>query len=268
MKTNKWMVFLFLLVFCRCANEINETQEKECECETIQYDEWTTISTCGTTTCFPAVSDKYKYPIVLGSEEWKQIKTSDEAYQVCQLPADILKSISTPGLIDALIHAPMFIGFFYHSAGYATVWNGYYETFNSSVELFKRKDAGKALVAYYKLINLNSLSALNCEDWSSRLCGLECLFTREEILDTMDHEKKKEAVAAFLENVKIHSVYDHIYPMAHIMFADQYEPVVKYLQENNNEYVHIFWTGSSCPLKSELCAKIVTFAKDFINDKK
>ncbi|MCL1822307.1 MAG: hypothetical protein FWG22_05750 [Prolixibacteraceae bacterium] len=268
------LCFMFcLFAFCRCTND--QTPEKEFlgkEYETIQYDESTTIS-CGTTSCFPEVSDKYVHPPMLYEEV--PLFLNDPYNERFQVPIDVLKSLSTPGLIDALIQLPYVVLFdFLPSNPLAAVrWHDRYEFFTCAGELFQREDAGKALVAYYQLVKLDCLLSLPSETFEERmeidggfqkLLMLECLFTKQEILNTMNHDMKKEAVAVFLENLKKDKGFDRIYPMAHIMLAAQYEPIVKYMQENDSDYLHIFWS-SGCPSDSNLCAKIVAFAKDFIN---
>ena len=275
MKTNKWMILL-LFVFCQCANENKKTPEaEECEtiqyeeCETIQYDDLTTIS-CGD--CFPEVSDRYVHPPM--SYEDVPFFLNDPYNERFQVPDDVLKSLSTPGLIDALIQSPyvVFFDMLPSNPLEAVRWHERYEFFSCAGELFQRKDAGKALVVYHQLVKIDCLLSLPSEtfeegiersDGFQRLLMLECLFTKQEILDTMDHEMKKEAVVAFLENLKKDKGFDRIYPMAHIMLSDQYEPIVKYMQENDSDYWHIFY-ASCCPSNSNLCAKIVDFAKDYV----
>ena len=268
MRTNK-LIILLLLVFCQCANDNNEASEKRCE--SIQYDEFTTIF-CGTTTdCFPVVSDKYAYPQTQGP--WIiDVSTEDPYDKFCQLPNDILKSISTPGLVDALIHAPYFTGFYLLSDNSSTLkWHMHYGRFNSADELFKRKDADAALVAYYKLVCFDFVTAhyTGIHEEYEKLLGLECLFTKQEILDKMNHEKKKEAVAAFLINCKKQDYNDcnRIYPMAHIMLADEYEPIVKYSQEYIEEFRNTL-EGYDYPSNPNQYDIIVSFAKEFIKDEK
>ena len=267
MKTNKWMILL-LLVFYQCANDNKVTTEEE-ECMKIQYDGLTTIS-CGV--CFPVVSDKYVHPPMQNERPFFNEDPYNERYQV---PDDVLKSISTPGLIDALIQSPYFTWLYPLSSDCSALrWHRYYEYFYSAGELFQREDAGSALVTYYKIVKFLCIFSSEYEQdqfsgneklW--RLVGLENLFTKQEILDKMDHETKKEAVAAFLANCEIQQYHDsfRIYPMAHIMLADQYEPIVKYSQEHVDEFA-LTLAGYSYYLNPNQYDIIVSFAKDFIND--
>lgn len=262
MKTNKWMILL-LLVFCRCANEGLDNKP-------IQYDEGTTLSRGE---YFPIVSDRYEY-LVPGTEEWNQlVKTGDVVVTVSQLPDDVLKSISTPGLIDALVHAPLFL---YTGIPIGAVdpteyyWHSYYEDLNSAGELFQRKDAGEALVAYYKLVNFDGISksTRNYYEDYARLVGLEGLFTKQEVLATMNHEKKKEAVGFILKiyNFKNYHRKFRTSLMFFIMLADQYEPIVQYAQEHLDfALINEGFFRSSDPNAMDI---IVSCAENFINDKK
>ena len=128
MKTNKW-ILLLVLIFCRCVhNSLIVVEEVT--------DNNLTISVYA---CFPDVNDKYIYPIVPGMKEWQQLESTDDAYKLCQLPDEVLKTISTIGLIDALIHAPMFTGFSMLSGNASALkWYGHYEQFNSAKELFQQ----------------------------------------------------------------------------------------------------------------------------------
>ena len=257
MKTNKCFILL-LLVFCRCANDMSSGEN--------EYN--LTISPGA---CFPEVSDKYVYPIVPGMVEWQyDYNTENPIDKFCQLPDKVLKSISTPGLIDALIHAPLFDGF-YHLSNNASAlkWHEHYQNFNSAKELFQRQDAGMALVAYYKLVCydclVNKLVGIYGE--YERMMGLEILFTVQEILDKMGHNKKKEAVTALLSNYEQYDYWLSLIPIAHIMLADKYAPIEKYSQDHTEEF-QCTLEGYDYPSNPNQWDIIVSYAKDFINDKK
>ena len=272
-KTNKWLI-LSLLVFCSCANDQTPENERlEKEHNPVQYNECTTISYGE---CFPEVSDKYVHPPIQNESPHFNEDPYNARFQV---PDDVLKSISTPGLIDALIQSPYFTWFYPLSSDCSAIrWQRYYDLYNCAIELFQREDAGKALVAYYKLVNLvcifslpssTTIEIVESYEENFKLLGLECLFTMPEILDKMDRDKKKEAVVAFLENCKSKNYSDdwlRIYPMVHIMIADKYGPIIKYAQEHVDEFCCTF-EGTFYPSNTKQWDTIVSFAKDFINDK-
>ena len=251
---NKKWFLLLLLVFCRCTNDMSIVENED-------------NFTISHSTCFPTVSDKYVYSIVPGMVEWQQLNSTDDAYQLCQLPDDVLKSISTSGLIDALIHAPLFTGFSLLSGSASALkWHAHYDRFNSAKELFERKDAGNSLVAYHKLVCFDCFvdTPEGYREYE-RMNGLEILFTRQEILDQMGHEKKKEAVASLLSNYEQHDFRHSLVSVAHIMLADKYAPIVKYSLDNTEEFLCTLegYDYSSNPNQWNI---IISYAKNFIND--
>ena len=256
MQINKNWIILLLFVFCQCTND---------ETTTFIGEDNVTISTGN---CFPEVSDKYIYPIVPGMVEWQQLNSTEDAYKLCQLPDGVLKSISTPGLIDALIHAPLFTGFsLISSSSSALKWHAHYQNFNSAKELYKRKNAGNALIAYYQLVCFDCFADASVGAFREveRLQGLEILFTKQEILDSMSHEKKKEAVKALLANYEQFNNLHSLFPVAHIMLADKYAPIVKYSKDSSDEF-QCTLEGYGYPLNPNQWNIIISYAENFINN--
>ena len=266
MKTNNFLVLLFL-VFCGCASDKMDDALLVSE-----YD--LTISREG---CFPTVGDKYVYPIVPGMIEW-MYATNEEIMQFCQLPEDVLKSISTPGLIDALIHIPFFPSQSNISSDASALkWHYFYSLFNSAEELFQRTDAGDALVDYYRFVCLDCLvSDKRSEELKQRrpfehyqiivsqtLWGLECLFTKWEILNKMGHHQKKQAVAVILANYQYLKNDYSVFHLAYLMYSDKYEPVMEYARKHSNEFIPIlngfFYSKDQVDL-------FLSFAKQFIKN--
>jgi hypothetical protein len=113
------------------------------------------------------------------------------------------------GLIDALANSPLFPGCAMLSSDSIPVhtWHRQYEYFNSAGELFRRKDAGDALITYYKSVCFDCLDSFSDDDydgWYKRfltletISGLGLLFTKQEILSQIGHRKKQELVADLL----------------------------------------------------------------------
>jgi len=252
MKTNKLFIIL-LFVFCRCAQDKNKIAD-ETVCDG---------------SIFPEVNDKYVYPIVPGMVEWQTAEDFDEIISFCQLPENILKTISTPGLIDALIHAPMFTGQIAISSGTEfQTWQRIYGQFNSANELFMRKDAGNALVAYCKLVCFDCIldESIACYIERERIRGLEFLFTKQEILNTTEHAQKKETVSLLLSNYE--QCPDNtlrVFPMAFIMLADKYAPIVKYY-DDKPEVIQSLLNGFGHPSTPNQWDIIISFANDYINN--
>lgn len=86
--------------------------------------------------------------------EWKDY-TFDKKLEVCQIPEDILKKISTDDLIEAVLSHPMLtIIYVYQSLqkGFDVLFNN----FNGLSELMQRKDAGNKLFGKYNIINTSN----------------------------------------------------------------------------------------------------------------
>jgi len=264
MKTNKFVILLLLVVFCRCAND-KITDDGS----VVEVDENELSLTISSGACFPEVDGKYVYPVMPGTEEWNQAKYPDNPIRFCQLPDTILKSISTLCLIDALIHAPLFSGMYLLSGDASALkWHSHYELFNSASELFQREDAANLLVAYYKFARLDCVAPdFNVCSEYEKMMGLEILFTKQEMLDQMDHDKKKEAVAALLAKHKQYPAHiNGIFSMVYLMFADKYASIVKYSQNHPEEFQWIYSGFFPSSKQQDDVDLIVAFASNFIND--
>jgi hypothetical protein len=217
--------------------------------------------------CLPEVSDRYTYPVMSGTKEWQ---TSDDAYQLVQLPDKVLKTISTLGLIDALVNAPLFSGsFLFSSSTPVDTWHRHYGRFNCATELFKRKDAGDALVMYYKSVCFDCFKSSAIDEnfrpalMLETISGLGYLFTKQEILDKIGHQKKQELVANFLLKLKQMPDIQNslVIPMAWLMFDDEYAPIMEYYRNNIKLYEQSIACGYV--FSQEQADLIISFAKKF-----
>lgn len=219
-----------------------------------------------TSSCFPNVIDSYKYPITPGTNEWNQLSSIDEAFQVCQLPEQTLKSISTKSLIDAIAHNPMFVGqYLLSSSCPIETWNRLFSKLNCVQELFNRDASGEALIDYYKEIDF---SCIKSNVWDSnndfeRLMGVEFLFTKQEILQQLNHQKKQELIQALLSNyIQKTDRLIVIIPMAWIMLNDNYQPMVEYYETNKQLYEQSILLGYV--FSKEQSESIISIANNFI----
>ena len=95
----------------------------------------------------------YHFPITQYDEEWKHLSCTDEMRQVTQIPDSILKSISTPELIDLIIEYPLLCDI----KAYESIYEGYQhvkENFNGIQELLSRSNAYYNLIQKYKMLNI------------------------------------------------------------------------------------------------------------------
>ncbi|MDR1646305.1 MAG: hypothetical protein LBS05_10920 [Tannerellaceae bacterium] len=249
---------LLLLLLCRCAND-------SASCS---YREGTLHATDGL--CFPKVEDAYTYPVAPGMEEWQ---TSGDVFELVQLPGHVLNTISTLGLIDALVQSPLFAGY-YQPSGSTPIatWHRHYGRFNCATELFRRDDAGKALITYYRSIRMNCIESSAAEENPGqlgayeRVFGLEFLFTRQEILNKIGHVDKQALVDALLATYERQPErWMKLIPMSFIMMNDQYPPMEKYYLENIDLYERSIAFGYIVSIKQS--DQILSLANRFITKK-
>ena len=90
----------------------------------------------------------WNFPIILGSDEWKQLQSIEERYNACQMSEEIFPSLSTTDLAAICMQYPMY---------FVTIVNGPYENgldtlfkySNGHRELFKREDVLTGLLNWY-----------------------------------------------------------------------------------------------------------------------
>ena len=87
-----------------------------------------------------SITEAYQYPLVPGMEEWKTLDSLQKKAEACQIPEDILGSMTTEALIETVVNYPLFINVFAYDnkkTGLEHV-KGY---FNGLQELYERNDA-------------------------------------------------------------------------------------------------------------------------------
>ncbi len=218
--------------------------------------------------CYANPDDKYEYTVVPGMKQWQELASIDEAFEICQLPDDVLKSISTKGLIDALVHSPMFTGhYLLSSSSPVATWHRLYSKLNSAKELFNRENSGDILVEYYKEIDLScinqSYNEIEKVTELERLFGIEFLFTKPEILKKISTQNKQELVKYLLKNYENNTNnYFTVIAIASVLYNDNYTPLVEYYKKNTNLYEMNILVGYF--LDDNQRSEIISFAKLFI----
>ncbi len=130
---------------------------------------------------------KYEFPITVKSEEWNEL-TRDEKVKMCQIPEDILTSMSSEALLLTILDYP-YIG---DIVAFSTIEIGFdhiCDEFNGFREFIARKDCPEVVA--------NQLSAaLNDLDTDAlRLTVLSILFHQDEIKSKIDVDKVNELEA-------------------------------------------------------------------------
>lgn len=93
------------------------------------------------------LNEPYNYPIVPGTDEWKNLRSMPEKIEVSNVDPDILRKMSTSALVETVVTYPLFICV--HA--YDTLDIGFEEVsqyFKGIEELFSRDDARKEILKY------------------------------------------------------------------------------------------------------------------------
>ena len=130
----------------------------------------------------------WDYPVKPGSEEWKTFENTYQKIESCQIPYDILKSISTENLIQLCLNYPLFPDLFF-SNYLQSSFNRMIEQFNGFKELIKREDAGNILLELYKKMEPTGID----KSWEPQRKGfytfdfvkIELLLANDDILMNM-----------------------------------------------------------------------------------
>lgn len=103
----------------------------------------------------------YDFPIRPGSDEWVSLNTHDEMIEVCQIPKDILESMSTDDLITTILDYPLSTDIY----AFNSIQEGFdcmSSNFNGFEELSTRDDAASRLLYRYndtQILSPNSKSS-------------------------------------------------------------------------------------------------------------
>lgn len=125
----------------------------------------------------------WDYPVKLGMKEWEQLDTRQKRLNACQIPIDVLSSLSTEDLTEICMQTHLVMEVFHYSS-YEIGLDSLFKNFNGIRELFKRKDVAKGLLKWYEnaIQNLSYLEGDATDVQKGRftlnIAVMELLFTR------------------------------------------------------------------------------------------
>ncbi|MEP6713706.1 MAG: hypothetical protein ABJA37_14865 [Ferruginibacter sp.] len=204
---------------------------------------------------YPLVAaDKYIYPVKPGSAEWNAAGASgigqsyplDPIYKLCQIPENILQSMSTLGLIQSLEENPCMVNMLLRDnskQGRDEVLS----RLNVSWILNKRADAGTNIIKYYESKDPNIISCIGV-DYDKFLYATNWFFfnmvcTQDSILNQLDSPKKRKFAKIINEKFNTQLQYPKFFEwsktssillMSQLMISDNFQPYLVALQANPN----------------------------------
>ncbi|HEX8356622.1 MAG TPA: hypothetical protein VF610_04390 [Segetibacter sp.] len=148
------------------------------------------------------INTPYNYPTVPGSEKWKSFKTVDEMYKECQIPNDILSTLTTRALLQTCLNYPVSTITLSHNTPQQGT-DDWKQRFNGIAELLMRSDAKEELLILYTSFNTNGHLILNTSTdkgaYTFRLSLIENILVQNEILNKLNEKQKKSLLKNCLE---------------------------------------------------------------------
>lgn len=148
--------------------------------------------------------DAYNFPIKPGTDEWDKLKSYDEKLNAHNVPENILKEMSTDGLIETCLSYPEFRLVMTRNSlqeGYNYVKS----IFNGFRELESRPDAGIKLLEKYQQMDPVKIKTfktlLDKGRYGFQFTYLELLLSQHNIVEKMSSEQRsrlgKQCVATY-----------------------------------------------------------------------
>jgi hypothetical protein len=133
----------------------------------------------------------WDYPVKPGTEEWKRLKTIEKQFDAYNIPADVIKKISTEKLVKTCLAYPEW--------GLMTAYNDrrtglsvLASLFNGFQELLYRDDSAIELIKAYSKLNpievSNNWTDLQKGQYSFQFTCIEMLLLQNVMINKLDEE--------------------------------------------------------------------------------
>lgn len=155
-----------------------------------------TLLACARSQIRTNTSDAYIYPARPGTNRWTMLSEAEFKNEIVRVPEEIIKKMSTAGLVETVVAYPLLIDALAHSGPGGNGLETLLSRFNAADELCARKDAGMELLARYR--TMDPVEAENHPDltYVFGMQAVETLLARDSVLDNLTDEQCVELLAA------------------------------------------------------------------------
>ena len=224
-------------------------------------------------TFIPKVSDQYMFPVRPGMPEWAEFTSGQEKTNALQVPEDILKNMSSNGLVETCFDYPLLVTMM----AVDTIQYGLekqMEEFNGFHELMTREDAGRIMLARFKQTNVECIpkgDEIIVGNYTlffvyTGMIQAQSVFL-EQLAPSELRELLDEALIKYNQmeligdpysilNLKIEALL-----MARVMVSEKYEPFLEEIA--NNESLEIFIKYGELNNQLETLNTILDYANQF-----
>jgi hypothetical protein len=98
-------------------------------------------------------SGVYEYPVRPGTPQWESLSSSLERINACQIPIEVLNSISTEALVESCSNYPLLRELIFSISDLQASMDFFMQAFNGFTELSQRSGSGEILLRKYLLMN-------------------------------------------------------------------------------------------------------------------
>lgn len=147
------------------------------------------VTLCLTNTVFKKVTATEYYNSIISSSEWEKANNSNERREMLQLPEEMIESMSTDELVEAVLEYPFFTDVFAFD-NYQDAVDDMYDGFNGLEALSQRSDAPTTLLKKYSEEPVLKVSDEDGDVF--RLYFLEILLSQDFVLDNLTDEQEEQ----------------------------------------------------------------------------
>jgi len=162
-------------------------------------------------------NDAYEYPVKPGTKEWAELKSHHEMVSACIIPENVLKTISTDGLIQTCLNYPLFGDILFYD-DLQRGFDAIVKEFNGFQELIRKEDAGIKIFEVYKTFEdapfIETLTLNEKSNYVTKLILIETLLAQESLYSKLKSDERvaliklcKEILIKKMNNSKVYGLF-------------------------------------------------------------
>lgn len=146
----------------------------------------------------------YEFPITPDDEQWEEFDTKQDRLDICQIPDEILHSLSTKALLETVLQYP-YLTDYYAFNDYKDAAETFMNDFNGFKELYAREDLTEVLLdAYQKVSVADDAEFMDSEEDSINdffaVSNIEFLIGYDQLINDDYTAEEAERFDNLLEN--------------------------------------------------------------------
>jgi len=223
-----------------------------------------------------AESEPYSFPTKPGSDQWRGFTHHDQMVAACQLPVDVLQTLTTPALVLTCLQYPLLPDMFAFNT-LPTGLSRVSDRFNGLQELVQRSTAGHELLVVYSELTpaqvAESISDGQSGIHAFHFVFIEILMSQPAVLAGLDSDDiqaslqegltkyyGQQALPQFFGGISLDTT---CFLMGRVLMAVEYSPFLLQLQQNP-ELTTFLQTGQA--IAPDILARVVDTTEQFLDE--